>query len=119
MGCNKDCLNCKRDKCLLDIEDRKEYVKDILRKKDKIRHKTYYLENKAVIDEKQKLADLKRNRKEASRRHYMKHKEEIREKNRLNYVLHREEFKKAALERYYANRDEINAKRKAKRRSVC
>lgn len=114
--CNDtDCLNCKLVRCKYDIEDRQEYVRDIMRRKDKVRHARYYLENKDSIDAKQKEYD-KTFAKETWDRYYAKNKDRVQARNRAWYEAHKEEQQEKALERYYANRDAINERRRERYR---
>ena len=113
--CDKNCLQCKMLRCIYDSEDREEYVSDVMRKKDRERHKRYYLENKEAIDAKQKEYDKQHNA-ERCHRYWEAHKEELKEKHHLRYLKDREKRLKYAKERYELNKEEINRKRREKRR---
>ena len=115
MKCNKDCLNCQLLRCVHDIEDRDEYVRDFQRKKDRERHAKYYLEHKAEIDAKQKEYDKKHRKAEQDHDYYMRHKLSINQKNRDRYKQNRVARLDQAKAYYWEHRDEINARRKRKR----
>ena len=111
MRCDKNCLNCKFLRCIHDIADEKQYVKEIMLKKDRARHKEYYQENREERLAKQKEYDKKRNA-ERSHAFYMAHKEEINEKNRLRYAQNREKRKAQSRAHYHAHKEEISKRRK-------
>lgn len=116
MKCDKNCLNCSLEKCVHDIEDRMAYIKDFERKKDRIRHKKYYLEHKEEIDAKQKEYDAKNRNTETQHRYWEKHKDELKAKHKLRYQQDRANRLKKAKEYYELNKDEINRRRREKRR---
>lgn len=115
MECDNNCLECSLIKCVLDIQDHNEYVRDFERKKERTRHAQYYQEHKAEIDAKQKEYDEKFRNAKKCHEYYVRHKAKINQRNKERYEKNRAARLDQAKAYYWAHRDEINARRKQKR----
>ena len=112
--CNKDCLNCLLPKCVHDIEDRSE---DIRERYEKIRHAEYYKNNRNQVIEKAKEYNSKNRTSEKCRDYYLRHKTEINRKRRERYSANREKEIAQNKAYYQAHKEDILRRRKEKRKN--
>lgn len=111
--CDKNCLECKLPKCVHDIEDQHEYVRDNY---DRIRHAEYYKKHKTEIDAKQKEFDSKHRSAESNHDYYIRHKEQIKKMNQERYANNRDVRLQQSKDYYWQHREEISERRKLRRR---
>lgn len=114
--CNKNCLECKLPKCLLDISDERAAINKKFLEKDKKRHAEYYKTHRDERLEKQKEYDKKYRNAEKCHAYYMKHKAEINKKNQERYASNREARLQQAKEYYQLHKEEISERRKLRRK---
>lgn len=112
MKCSKDCFNCQLLRCIHDIEDRQEYIRDVQRKKERERHAEYYRTHKAEIDAKQKEYDKLHRNAEKCHEFYLRNKSRINQKNKERYQRNREDRLIQAKAYYYEHKAEISERRK-------
>lgn len=118
--CGLNCLECKRPKCIHDIQDERKAIREMFTSRqkeiDRVRHAEYYKKNKEKILAKQNEYNNNNYDPEKKHAYYLDNKEDINKKSKKRYEENREVRLRQAKQYYEKHRAEISERRKNRRR---